>query len=93
MKSAWRWQEQRLILQVYVQPNAKNSQIVGLHGDYLKVRIAASAEDGKANVALIDFFAEFFGVAKQQIQVIKGHQSRNKQICINAPQRNLEMFK
>ena len=62
----------RLTLTLHVQPNAKESSIVGLHGDALKVRIAAPAVDNKANVALIEFLGEAFGVPKSAVTIRRG---------------------
>ncbi|MDH3286444.1 MAG: DUF167 family protein [Betaproteobacteria bacterium] len=42
-------ERRRLILTMHVQPGARNNQLVGLHGDALKVKIAAPATDNKAN--------------------------------------------
>src|SRR6476620_8714555 len=51
-----------LRLSVYVQPNARRTAIVGLHGEDLKVSIAAPAVDNKANLAVIAFVADVLGV-------------------------------
>jgi uncharacterized protein (TIGR00251 family) len=50
-----------LTLSVHVQPAAKRSEIVGLHGDALKVRLAAPAIDGRANAALLEFLRSGWG--------------------------------
>jgi uncharacterized protein (TIGR00251 family) len=65
-------------LAVHVQPGAKRSEVAGLHGDRLKIRIAAPALDGRANEALVAFVAETLGIAKSRITIAKGAQSREK---------------
>jgi uncharacterized protein len=65
-------------LAVHVQPGAKRSEVAGLHGDRLKIRIAAPALDGRANEALVAFVAETLGIAKSRITIAKGVQSREK---------------
>ncbi|MBL8367015.1 MAG: YggU family protein [Candidatus Accumulibacter sp.] len=72
-----------LTLSVHVQPAAKRSEIVGLHGDALKVRLAAPAIDGRANAALIEFFAQRLGLAKSLIELKSGHQSRRKRLTLS----------
>ena len=69
-------------LAVHVQPGAKRSAVSGLHGDRLKLRIAAPALDGRANDALVAFVAETLGVAKSRVVVAKGAQSREKLLAV-----------
>ena len=69
-------------LAVHVQPGAKRSAVAGLHGERLKLRIAAPALDGRANDALVAFVAETLGVAKSRVVVAKGAQSREKLLAV-----------
>jgi len=69
-------------LAVHVQPGAKRSGVAGLHGDRLKIRIAAPALDGRANDALVAFVAETLGIAKGRVGVAKGAQSREKLLVV-----------
>jgi uncharacterized protein len=68
---------------LHVQPGAKRSAPAGLHGERLKLRIAAPAVDGRANDALIAFVAERLGVAKARIAVARGERSRDKLVVVN----------
>lgn len=66
-------------LQIRVIPNAKVSKIVGWTEDrVLKIKIAAVAEDGKANEALIDFLSSALKIKKRDITLISGATSRLK---------------
>jgi uncharacterized protein (TIGR00251 family) len=69
-------------LALHVQPGAKRSAAAGLHGERLKLRIAAPALDGRANDALIAFVAERLGVARARVAVAKGGRSRDKLLLI-----------
>lgn len=69
-------------LAVHVQPGAKRSAVAGLHGDRLKLRIAAPALDGRANDALVAFVAVTLGIAKSRVAVAKGAQSREKLLVV-----------
>ena len=69
-------------LAVHVQPGAKRSEVAGLHGERLKIRIAAPALDGRANEALVAFVAERLGIAKGRVTVAKGAASREKLVAI-----------
>ena len=48
----------RITLTLHIQPGAKKTEFAGLHGDALKIRLAAPPVDGKANEALIKFVAD-----------------------------------
>ena len=63
---------------VHVQPRASRSEIAGVHGDAMKVRLEAAPVDGAANAALIDLLADAFGVSRRQVQVVNGEHSRRK---------------
>ncbi|WP_333797286.1 DUF167 family protein [Rheinheimera sp.] len=74
-----------LLLQLYVQPKASRDQIIGLHGDEIKLAITAPPVDGKANAHVLKLLAKLFGVSKSQIELLKGELSRHKQVLIKAP--------
>ena len=63
---------------VHVQPGAKRSEVVGRHGDALKIRVAAPAIDGRANAALLTFIAERLRLAKSAVSLKTGQSSRQK---------------
>ena len=75
-----------MVLRLYIQPKASRDQIVGLHGEELKVAITAPPVDGQANAHLIKFLAKQFKVAKGMIVIEKGELGRHKQVRINNPQ-------
>lgn len=74
----------RIVLTVHVQPNARSSAVAGVHGEALKVRIAAPAVDNKANAALIEFFRDRLDLRASQIGIRHGTRGRRKQIEIAA---------
>ena len=82
--SWWRYDAaaRRLSITLRVQPNARRSDIAGLHGDALKVRIAAPAVDNKANSELIDFLSVSLGVSKSAIAISHGATGRRKVVEI-----------
>ena len=74
-----------LLLQLYVQPKASRDQIVGLHGDAIKIAITAPPVEGKANSHIQKLLATLFAVSKSQVELVKGDISRHKQVLIKAP--------
>jgi uncharacterized protein (TIGR00251 family) len=69
-------------LRLHVQPGASRTGMAGLHGDALKVRVAAPPADGRANRELLDFLAEALGVARIRIALIKGETGRRKTVIV-----------
>jgi hypothetical protein len=74
-----------LVLTLQVQPNAKRTEVAGLHGDALKIRIGAPALDGRANECLLAFVAERLLVKRAQVNLLQGDKSRRKLVAVAAP--------
>ncbi|QBH95410.1 YggU family protein [Limnobaculum zhutongyuii] len=85
--SAVEQQSDAVILRLYIQPKASRDQIVGLHGEELKVAITAPPVDGQANAHLVKFLAKQFRVAKGMVTIEKGELGRHKQVRIDNPQQ------
>jgi uncharacterized protein (TIGR00251 family) len=67
---------------VHVQPGAKRTAVAGVHGERLKIRIAAPPIEGRANAAIVAFIAERLDVPRAQVSVTRGERSRDKLIVI-----------
>lgn len=73
---------QGAIIQVFVQPRASKNELVGVHEDSLKIRIAAPPVEGEANKECIKFMARLLNVPKSSVVIIQGHKSRRKTLLI-----------
>ena len=71
-----------LVLAIHAQPGAKRTEVAGLHGDALKIRVAAAALEDRANEALIEFLAERFDVPKRNVTLLSGAKSREKRFVV-----------
>jgi len=71
------------LLPVKVTANAKRNALLGLHGGSLKIAVAAPAQQGRANRALVKFVGELLGVAAGQIEVARGQSSTHKTLHIS----------
>ena len=69
-----------LILDVRVQPRASRSEIAGLHGERLRIRLQAPPVDGKANAALVEFVAGLFAVPRARVTIEHGLTGRDKRL-------------
>ena len=79
MESDWLHEaDGRATLTLHIQPGAKKTEVVGLHGDALKIRLAAPPVDGKANEALIRYIAERLQLSKSAVSLKSGQTSRQK---------------
>ena len=68
---------------VRVQPRASRSEIAGVHGGALKVRLAAPPVDGAANEALVALLARVLGVTRRAVRVVTGHGNRSKVVEVD----------
>lgn len=69
-----------VILTVHVQPKAAQTACVGVHGDALKIRIAAPPVEGAANRELIRFLAHELSLPTAAVQITSGEGSRHKRV-------------
>ena len=74
-----------VVLTLHVQPGAKRTEVAGLYGDALKIRLAAAPFDGKANAELVRFRSRAFGVSQSAVTLVRGETSRQKTVRIEAP--------
>ena len=71
-----------ITLTVRVIPRASRSEIVGEHGDALKIKLVSPPVDGAANEELIKLLARSFGVPKSDVAITAGHTSKTKKVRI-----------
>ena len=72
-------------LAVQITPNAKKSEVTGVLGDALKLKLRAQPIEGKANAALLKFLAGALSVSKSSVTITHGLTSKRKLIDIAAP--------
>jgi uncharacterized protein len=73
------------LLKIYVQPAASVTQLVGPHGDRLKIKIKSPPQENEANAEVMSFLRKILGVKKNQIRMIRGEKSRQKDLLIELP--------
>lgn len=73
---------QGAVLLIYLQPNAKRSEIVGIFNGYLKIKINAPPIDNKANNELVEFLSQILNLKKSAISIQSGETKRFKRVLI-----------
>jgi uncharacterized protein (TIGR00251 family) len=69
-------------ISVHAQPGAKKTEVAGLHGNAIKIRIQAPPLEGRANDELIRFLAEALNVPRAHVTLYRGDKSRTKVFSI-----------
>jgi uncharacterized protein (TIGR00251 family) len=69
-------------IDILVQPRSAKEEFGPVHDDRIKVYVKAPPVDGAANQAVIRLLSQTFGVAKRNIEVVRGHSSRRKTVRI-----------
>lgn len=75
------------MLELHLQPGARRTEVAGLHGGRLKIRLRARAVEGAANEALLDFLAEVLQAKKKDIKIESGETSRRKRVSVLGARR------
>ena len=71
-----------ITLTVRVIPRASRSEIVGEHGDALKIKLASPPVDGAANEELIKLLSKRLDVPRSDIEIVAGHTAKLKRLSI-----------
>lgn len=70
------------VLTVHIQPKASTTECVGVHGDAIKIRVAAPPVDGAANDELIRFLARRLSTPLTSVQIQSGASGRHKRVLV-----------
>jgi uncharacterized protein len=73
---------QGVIVPVRVRAGARRTGVAGEHDGALRVDVTAAPEKGKANKAVAEVLAEFFGVAKSAVELVSGATNSQKRFLI-----------
>lgn len=68
------------VVEVYVRPGARRNAVVGEHAGRLKLELHAPAVEGRANEALLAFFAATLRIPRRQVILLAGERSRAKRV-------------
>jgi len=66
-----------------VTPSASRDAVAGWQGDVLRLRVAAPAQRGKANEAVLRLLAAALGIERRRLRIVRGHTSRQKVVSVD----------
>jgi uncharacterized protein (TIGR00251 family) len=84
------WIEDRAdgaVVKVRAAPGASRERVVGIHGDALKVAVAAAPEKGKANRRILEVIARELDVPARSLELVSGMTSRDKRVLVRGVTR------
>jgi uncharacterized protein (TIGR00251 family) len=77
------------ILEVWVQPRASRSEIVGYRNHFLHLRVTAPPVEGEANQSVKKLLARALGIPPSRVEILKGDRGRRKRVrVLEVPLRN-----
>lgn len=82
--------DSRAKIRVRILPRAGRNEIVGIHGDAIKIKLAAPPVEGAANAALVEFLCDTLHIPRARIRIVTGAKSRSK--CVEILDINPEII-
>lgn len=70
------------IVRIRTQPRASRTEVAGVHGETLRIRVAAPPVEGAANRALLKFLARRLRLPRSDIEIRAGHAARVKSVWV-----------
>ncbi len=67
---------------VHVVPKAVKNEVVGKHGDALKIHLTSNSVGGIANDTLINFISERLSVKRDSVEIAAGLTSSEKMVIV-----------
>lgn len=67
---------------VHVVPKATKNEVVGKHGDALKINLTSKTAGGIANDTLINFIAQKLDVKRKNVEIVAGLTSTEKMVIV-----------
>ena len=78
-------------LSLHVQPGATRTGLAGLHGNALKLRVAAPPVEGAANAAVLAYMAERLKLTQREMRIAHGEKSRRKTVWVALSPEEIEL--
>lgn len=67
---------------VHIVPKSVKNEVVGKHGDALKIKLITTSVGGIANDTLINFLAQKLEIEREKIEIAAGLTSAEKMVVV-----------
>jgi len=67
-------------LTIQVQPRARRTEVAGILGDAIRLRVTKPPVDGAANAEVVRFLADRLGLPRSRVRIVTGEGGRRKVI-------------
>jgi uncharacterized protein (TIGR00251 family) len=67
---------------VHIVPKSAKNEVIGKHGDALKIRLISTSVSGTANDTLINFLSQKLNIERAKIEIAAGQASAEKMIVV-----------
>jgi uncharacterized protein len=67
---------------VHIVPKAAKNEVVGKHGDALKINLISNTVGGIANDTLINFIAQKLNIKREKVEIAAGLTSAEKMVIV-----------
>lgn len=82
-----------MTLHLTVKPGSRVDQLFYNAAGKLNAKIKAPAQDGRANVYLIEFLAKELGIAKSNVKIVAGFTNPHKRVEIDLTEEEVARFR
>jgi len=89
MNNYFRIDGDKIRLEIKAIPGAAKTEFAGVKDSRLRIRLATTPEDGKANNELINFLSKSFNCPKRDLRIVSGEKSRLKVVELPVKCRKL----
>ncbi len=70
-------------ISLHVYPSTNRTEVIGFRDGVLQVKVSSPPTKGKANRQLVALLSQLLGISKASVNIIKGHNIRNKVVTID----------
>ena len=67
---------------VHIVPKAAKNEVVGKHGDALKINLISNTVGGIANDTLVNFIAQKLNIKREKVEIAAGLTSAEKMVVV-----------
>ncbi|NJN97126.1 MAG: DUF167 domain-containing protein [Anaerolineales bacterium] len=67
---------------VHIVPKSVKNEVVGKHGDALKIKLITTTVGGIANDTLINFLAQKLDIEREKVEIAAGLSSAEKMVVV-----------